>query len=142
MTFCAKPNSATIASDSLGPTPGIVRNNCTRASALRHSSATAHEETPHKPFSNTLQKLVRRVDALKNENTESRRVEALTEIICGADEEAAAALLVLMGAIENLRHPAALINTVKHLAFTHCGELNVYGIVDAQIATLESELFS
>ena len=66
-----------------------------------HSSATAHEETPHTPFTNTLQKLVRRVDALKSEDSESKRVEALTEIICGADEEAAAALLVLMGTIEN-----------------------------------------
>jgi len=107
-----------------------------------HSSATAHEETPHTPFTNTLQKLVQRVDALKNENSESKRVEALTEIICGADEEAAAALLVLMGMVQNSAEPGALINTVKHLAFTHCGELNVYGMVDTQIATLESELFS
>ena len=106
-----------------------------------NSSATA-QETPHTPFSNTLQKLVRRVDALKNENSESKKVEALTEIICGADEEAAAALLVLMGTIDNSRYSKALVNTVKHLAFTHCGELNVYGMVDAQIATLESELFS
>ena len=29
----------------------------------------------------------------------------------------------------------------KHFAFTRCGELNVYGIVDAQIAAIEGELF-
>jgi hypothetical protein len=30
----------------------------------------------------------------------------------------------------------------KHLAFAHCGELNLNGMVDAQIAMLESELLS
>jgi hypothetical protein len=31
---------------------------------------------------------------------------------------------------------------VKHLAFTRCGELNVNGMVDAQIAMLEGDLFA
>jgi L-asparaginase II len=99
-----------------------------------HSSATALEETPHTTISNRLNELARR-------ENESEKIEALTEMICGADEEAAAALLVLVGTIENSRHPRALANTVKHLAFTHCGELNVYGMVDAQIAVLAGELF-
>ena len=33
-------------------------------------------------------------------------------------------------------------NTAKHFAFTRCGELNLYGMVDAQIAVLESELLA
>jgi len=31
---------------------------------------------------------------------------------------------------------------VKHLAFTRCSDLNLYGMVDAQIPVLESELFA
>ena len=52
------------------------------------------------------------------------------------------ALLVLMATIENSRHPKALANTAKHLVFTHCGELNLYGTVEAQVGTVEHELFA
>ena len=68
------------------------------------------------------------------------KIEALAEIICRAGDESAAALLVLMGKLQNSADPNALANTVKHLAFTRCGELNVHGIVDAQIAIVEGEL--
>lgn len=71
------------------------------------------------------------------------RVETLTETICRAGDEPetkSAALLVLMAAIENSAHPKALANTAKHLAFRRCGEFNLYGMVDAQIATVEDEL--
>ena len=70
------------------------------------------------------------------------RIEALAEMICRASDEATAALLVLMGALENSTHPKALANQAKHLAFARCGELNLFRIVDAQIATVESELLS
>lgn len=30
----------------------------------------------------------------------------------------------------------------KHFAFTRCGELNLYGMVDAQIAVLDDKLMS
>ena len=66
-------------------------------------------------------------------------------MICRAGDEAgtqSAALLVLMATLENAAHPKALANTAKHLAFTRCGELNLYGMVDAQIAMLERELFA
>jgi hypothetical protein len=53
-----------------------------------------------------------------------------------------AVLLVLMTTLENATHPKALANQAKHLAFRHCGDLNLYGMVDAQIAAVESELFS
>jgi len=33
-------------------------------------------------------------------------------------------------------------HTVKHFAFTRCGEFNVFGMVDAQIAVVEGELLS
>ena len=42
--------------------------------------------------------------------------------------------------LENAAHPKALANTVKHFAFTHCAESNLYGIADVQISVVESEL--
>ena len=33
-------------------------------------------------------------------------------------------------------------NTVKHFAFTRCGEFNLFGMVDAQIAVVEGELLA
>jgi hypothetical protein len=47
-----------------------------------------------------------------------------------------------MSTLEDVPHPKALANAAKHLAFTHCGRLNLYGMVDKQIALLESELLS
>jgi hypothetical protein len=73
------------------------------------------------------------------------RVEALAEMIrCAGDEPEtkSAALLVLMATIENSTHPKVLANTAKHLAFTRCGELNLFGMVEAQVATVEHELLA
>ena len=70
------------------------------------------------------------------------KVEALADIICRAGDEAAAALLVLMSTLENSAHPKLLANAAKHLAFTRCGESNLYGMVDAQIAVAEGELLA
>ena len=73
------------------------------------------------------------------------KVEELVEMICRAGDEPetkSAALLVLMATIENSTHPKALANTAKHLAFTRCGELNLFGMVEAQVATVEGELFA
>jgi len=104
-----------------------------------------------------LARLVRQVDTgeenvetIESESSESsggddsgrERIEALAEIICQGGEEAAAALFVLMGALQNSTEPKVLAHVAKHLAFTRCGELNVYGMVDAQIAALENELLT
>ena len=70
------------------------------------------------------------------------KIEALAEIICGAGDRSAAALFALMGTMQNSTDPAALANMVKHFAFTRCGELNVFGMVDAQIAVVASELLA
>jgi hypothetical protein len=70
------------------------------------------------------------------------RIEALADIICRGGDESSAALLVLMATLEHSMHPKLLANTAKHLAFTRCGELNLFGIVDAQIALVESELLA
>jgi len=70
------------------------------------------------------------------------KIEALAEMICRAGDEAAAALLVLMGTLENSPHPKVLANTAKHFAFTRCGESNLYGMVDAQIPVVEGELLT
>ena len=85
--------------------------------------------------------LVRREEADKNDSGR-RKVEALAEIICGAGDQSAAALFVLMGTMQNSTEPEALANTVKHFAFTRCGEFNVFGMVDAQIAIVEGALLA
>ena len=76
-------------------------------------------------------------DAPSNE-----KIEALAEIICRAGEQSAAALLVLMGTLENAAHPKALANSTKHFAFSRCAELNLYGMVETQIAVAEGELLA
>lgn len=163
-----------------------------------HSSATAHEETPHETETNTttinkavkrraesvihdrsidaesralirfaleindplLTELVRRVDAGENiadakfsempvtsfeDDSSEAKIEALTELICRAGDEPeikSAALLVLMAMLENAAHPKVLANMTKHLAFTHCGELNLCGMVDAQVPVIEAEVIA
>ena len=96
-----------------------------------------------------LAELVRRADAgetlidnLHVEPTNEEKIEALAEIICRAGDEASAALLVLMATLEHAPHPQALANAAKQFAFTRCVQSNLYGIVDAQIAALESELLA
>src|SRR5215208_632331 len=102
-----------------------------------------------------LAKLVRRADEgetiidsegfLKTSSPSEEKIAALTEMICRAGDEAgtkSAALLVLMSTLENASQPKALANLAKHFAFTRCGELNFNGMVEAQIAVLESELLA
>ena len=102
-----------------------------------------------------LAKLVRRADAgetlidsegfLKTSSPSEEKIAALAEMICRAGDEAgtkSAALLILMSTLENASHPKALANLAKHVAFTRCAELNLYGIVDAQIAVIEGELLT
>jgi hypothetical protein len=107
---------------------------------LRHALET------HDPW---LAKLVLREDASDfsqilqtNEDDSREKFGALAEIICGAGDDSAAALFVLMGMLQNSTNPKALANTAKHLAFTRCGELNVFGMVDAQIAVVGQELLA
>jgi hypothetical protein len=102
-----------------------------------------------------LSELVRRVDAgepiidescmleADDEISIEEKLEQLAAMICEADgqlETRSAALLVLMSTLENSIEPKVLANHVKHIAFTRCGELNCFGMVDAQIAAIESEL--
>jgi len=58
------------------------------------------------------------------------------KIICRTSD-AAAALFVLMGTLENSRDPKLEASTAKHFAFTHCGESSLFGMVDAQLAVVE-----
>jgi hypothetical protein len=96
----------------------------------KNGSATTREETPHENASTE-----------KNPKPDSK-VASLAEMICGGGDESAAALLVLMATLQHAEDPEALVNAVKHLAFTRCGELNVHGMLDAQIAMLEHKLFA
>jgi hypothetical protein len=100
-----------------------------------------------------LTELVRRADAgepiiddshlleANEEISTEEKVERLAEMICRS-ETTSAALLVLMSTLENSAQPKVLANQVKHIAFTRCGELNCYGMVDAQVAAIESELLA
>lgn len=95
----------------------------------------------------SLAELLRRADA--NETVDNlnipptrEKIEALAEIICGGGNNSPAALLVLMATLENSPEPQALAHAVKHFAFTRCGELNLYGMIDAQTALIESELLA
>jgi hypothetical protein len=74
--------------------------------------------------------------------SKEEKIKVLTDKICDAGEEPMAALLVLMSALDNATPPTALANIAKRRAFTRCVELNVYGVVDAQIVALEGELFA
>jgi hypothetical protein len=97
-----------------------------------------------------LTELVRRADAgepiidshlleADEEVSSEEKIGRLAEMICQS-ETTSAALLVLMSTLERSPQPKVLANDVKHIAFTRCGELNCYGMVDAQIARIESEL--
>ena len=77
-----------------------------------------------------------------NDNPTEANVSALCEIICQAGDKPAAALFVLMGTLENSNHPQLIANTAKHFAFARCAEMNLYGLVDAQIELVESELLA
>jgi len=102
-----------------------------------------------------LSELVRRADAgeaiiddsymleADDEISTEEKLERLAAMICqvgGQPETRSAALLVLMSTLENSTEPKVLANHVKHIAFTRCGELNCFGMVDAQIAAIETEL--
>jgi len=77
-----------------------------------------------------------------NDDSNGEKIEALAEIICRTGDEAAAAMFVLMGMLENSPHPKLLANTAKHFAFSRCAELNLYGMVDAQLPLVEGELLA
>ena len=70
------------------------------------------------------------------------RVEALAEIICRAGAESTAALFILMETLKSSTRPKVFASRAKHVAFSRCGELQVYEMVDAQIAALEGELLA
>jgi hypothetical protein len=104
-----------------------------------------------------LAELVRRADAgepivddadildADDEISTEEKLELLARLLCQAGsaiETRSAALLVLMSTLENSDEPKLLASHLKHLAFTRCGELNCYGMVDAQISIIESELLA
>src|SRR5829696_5909868 len=58
------------------------------------------------------------------DDSHEAKVEALAEIICRTSDEAAAALFVLLGTLENSEDPKLLANAAKHFCFIRCGESN------------------
>jgi hypothetical protein len=91
--------------------------------------------------------IVETFDSLRTPNSDqedstARKIEALAEIICRAGDEPTAGLFILMETLESSTHPKVLATRAKHLAFSRCGELHVYEMVDAQIAVVEGELLA
>ena len=80
-------------------------------------------------------------DTAEDDSIEEK-ISVLAEIICCAGDEPAAALFVLMGVLQHSAESDALAHTAKHIAFTHCADRNVYGMVDAQLAVVEGELLA
>ena len=71
-----------------------------------------------------------------------RKVEALAEIISRSGDEPTASLFILMETLENSTDARVLASRAKHVAFSRCGELHVYEMINAQVAELEGELLA
>ena len=112
---------------------GLETNDPWLAELVRQAEASEHVPDTH-DFSET--------PATNKGDSSRAKIEALAEIICAGGDECASALLVLMRKFQNSGEPKVLAHTVKHFAFTRCGELNVNGMVDAQIEIVESQLFA
>lgn len=80
-----------------------------------------------------------------NDDPMVEKVQILADLICRAGDEPAiksAALLVLMATLQDAPELKELVSSAKRVAFIYCGDLDVFGIVDAHIPVLESELFA
>jgi len=107
-----------------------------------HTNAAACEQEPHVDQATRTADAGESIVKINEGDSSQEKIEALAEIICRAGDESAGALFVLMGMLQNSGDPQALANTVKHFAFTRCGELNLFGMVDTQIAVIECELLA
>jgi len=67
------------------------------------------------------------------------KVEALAEIISRSGDEATAALFILMETLENSKDSRVFASRAKHVAFSRCGELQVFEMIDAQLAELAGQ---
>ena len=81
---------------------------------------------------------MRTPDAAEDDST-LRESEALAEIISRSGDVPTAALFILMETLENSKDPRVLASRAKHVAFSRCGDLHVYEMIDAQLAELEGE---
>lgn len=79
-------------------------------------------------------------DMTYEDDPTDEKVERLAQIICRGGDRCVAALLVLMGAIENAASPKVIANVAKHFAFVRCGELNLYRLAENQVSEVEMEL--
>lgn len=83
-----------------------------------------------------------RIPGADKDDSTARKIEALAEIICRAAAESTAALFILMETLESSTHPKVFASRAKHVAFSRCGDLHVYEMVDAQLAVVEGELLA
>ncbi len=77
-----------------------------------------------------------------NRDSSAEKIEALAEMICRSGGESSAALFVLMATLQDATNPPALAHSLKHFAFTRCGEFNFGRMVDTQVAVLERYLLA
>lgn len=78
-----------------------------------------------------------RTPVRNDDDSTLEKIEPLAEIICRVGDEPTAALFMLMETLENSTDSKVLASRAKHVAFSRCGELHVYEMVDAQIAELK-----
>ena len=64
------------------------------------------------------------------------------EIIVGQRQTETKSAALFVRASLNTHDPKLLANSAKHFAFNRCGEFNLYGVVDAQLAVVEDELLA
>jgi hypothetical protein len=84
------------------------------------------------------------VESNHDEPSENK-IEILVDLICRPGDEPetkSAALVVLLSTLERAEEPAAVANSIKHVALAHCEELTFDDMVDARVAAFEDELFA
>lgn len=83
-----------------------------------------------------------RTPGADKDDSTARKIEGLAEIICRAGDESTAALFILMETLESSTHPKVFACRAKHVAFSRCGELHLYEMIDAQLGVVEGELLA
>ena len=136
------------------PTPQTTQHNSPEPDSLRDHSVEYDSVDDPPDENDSIEYHLDKNDSVADHSSDrdtpedastAAKLEALTELICRLGDDPgtkSAALLVLMATLENSPHPQALANLAKHLAFTRCCELNLYGLLDIQIAAVEHELLA
>ncbi|HEY6804344.1 MAG TPA: hypothetical protein VI306_12270 [Pyrinomonadaceae bacterium] len=70
------------------------------------------------------------------------KLKKLISLICRAGNEPDIKSAALLSLLATLWYAPDFVNTAKHLAFLHCCEVDLYGVVDRQIEMIEQALMA